>query len=874
MKTNTFYNPKNQYNELLASVPYVNTKSAELESKLAAETDERNTAVHDLYNEIDTFNTIGVILVEEASLDNYFSKRLDEVGEETLKVELSRNVYILKNEELPNTYEEYIYKYASIPNGEVITKENPPTMIRLGAVDSIMAYDDRLGSVQLVHNIYETFEKLANGDVEAQDELRENFYEVNLDGEFIYHRPKKGKAAAPCALRSFFDADKEIIDSLELEIAARRDAIAAEETARTEESSAIKARLDKIEAEIEGSTVEDEIGFQDSRLDRIEAAIGMNHHCDNCGCEHTNCKCEDDKCSCSDAESKCTIYCRLNDIESDLDEHMNTLQSHNDRIEGLEILTEEHSTKIENLKLEDSAIRKHFSKEVNDLNGLIEGNVKRIDERLEAADTNIASNKTYIRAVEEHLEVEEARSKAADGQLRTDIDEEVEIRSELSDYVHHVLTENVNANTNEITKHEASIIVHETTLSSHKADIASLRNDLDDANNEIARQYTELTAEDTRLDASIKNNTANIDFIKNDITGRIDGELSKLGAVTSSNADKISHLELVDSEIKSTISEEKTKITNVQRDISINGAKITAVESKLNVLDEKTTTNAANINAHDTRIFNNTANIGALTDRVQTLENTTTTKKELDEVKATAAKNAEDIEEHSGNISELYSKASALDTSINSLDGKLDEKISEVNASISATEAALDNKITSLQTTVANNKTKSDSVANRVELLEHNIGTKNDDKTVREHISSLIEASAANESAIGALEVQTAGIENTIKSKIDTQTQFVVLTTLPASGVKSIPLSKIFEDEGASSSEWTIVSVTSVAKKNEDNSLEVIYPEIKYIGSDNTSLNGLDEREIYISFASGKAEMLQISISAFKESNKRIKNIA
>ena len=341
MKTNTFYNPKNQYNELLASVPYVNAEDAvlrahsdeqdaQIDAKFTAEVERLDAEDKALHHKIETFNTIGIILIEETSIDNHFSKKLDEMGEEALKIELSRNIYIIKNDELPNTYEEYVYKYASDPNGEVITKENLPTMVRLGAVDSIMAYDDRLGSVQLVHNIYETFEKLANGDTEAHEELKDNFYEVNLDGEFLYHRPKKGKAVAPCALRSFYDADQEITDSLNLEVNARREAIEAEAAERKasdveihEELDAHNTRLSHLEAEVEGkvSEVETEMGFSGSRLDRIEAAIGINHHhCENCGCEHHQCSCEDNKCSCSDADNKCTIYCRLNDAEKDREE--------------------------------------------------------------------------------------------------------------------------------------------------------------------------------------------------------------------------------------------------------------------------------------------------------------------------------------------------------------------------------------------------------------------------------------------------------------------------------------------------------------------------------------------------------------------------
>lgn len=915
MKTNTFYNPKNQYNELLASVPYVNAEDAAVDAKFTSEinrVDERiNTEIEDreaadqnIHHKIETLNTIKVKWINAGRGDNKFSDikeyfvSLIEPSSpyrkdiEELKVELGQTIYIIDGKDDSTTslktYEEWVCINPDFEShGEKYNNLNIPAMVRLGAVDSILAREESPGSVQLIHNLY-------------NEEDWSKYFATDYEGN-VTHRPIKGEAVAPCALKAFVEADKEIIGSLELEIAARKEAVEAEEAARIEEDTTIKARLDKIEAEIEGSTVEDEIGFQDSRLDRIEAAIGMNHHhCDNCGCEHAHCTCNDDKCSCSDAKDKCTIYCRLNDIEGDLEEHMNILEEHRERLENLEEITTLHEQEINNLKVEDSAIRTLIGEEVTRLDEKIDGNVERLDGRINEANINIASNKAYIQAVEEKLTAEEARSKTVDEQLRNDIDEEVAIRCELSDYVHHVLTENVNENTNEINKHSASLEGHESLLNIHETKLTTLHSDLSEANKELARQYVELTNEDSRLDASIKKNETAINSINKDITERIDRELTSLQNQTTSNTDAISALKEADNDIKNTISEEKNKVVNAQRDISINSAKIDAVEGRLNAAEKDIATNTSNIAAHEKRISDNNGSIITLNDRVTSLEDTKATIVDLAATDTKVEANSTKLSDHDERISDNEESISSLDTSVKNLDAQITSKISEVNSSISSNVATLEgkitesnNKITALQTTVESNKTAVDNATslldNRIQSLEANVGTKNDDTTVREHITSLLSTSTditeqlnavdkkvdKNAEAIAALETQTINVESDIKTRVDSQTQFIVITSLDAeTGIKSISLPKLFEDEAGSSSEWTIVAVTSVAKVNEDNTLEVIYPEIKYVGTDNTEHNGKDEREIQITFNSGKSETVQIAISAFKESNKRVKNIA
>lgn len=904
MKTNTFYNPKNQYNELLASEPFVKAEDAILNTKIDTEIENRNLADTEIHHKIDTLNTIKVKWVNAGRGDNKFSDIRDyfvsliepsspyQKDIEELKVELGQTIYIIEGKDdlatSLKTYEEWVCINPDFEtHGEKYNNLNIPAMVRLGAVDSILAREDSPGSVQLIHNLY-------------NEEDWSKYFATDYEGN-VTHRPIKGEAVAPCALKAFVEADKEIIGSLELEIAARKEAVEAEEAARIEEDITIKARLDKIEAEIEGSTVEDEIGFQDSRLDRIEAAIGMNHHhCDNCGCEHTHCTCDDDKCSCSDAKDKCTIYCRLNDAEDDLQTHMDTLEEHRERLENLESITSLHEQEINNLKAEDSAIRTLIGEEVTRLDEKIDGNVERLDERIDEANINIASNKAYIQAVEEKLIAEEARSKTMDGQLRNDIDEEVEIRCELSDYVHHVLTENVNENTNEINKHSTSLEGHESLLNIHETKLTTLHSNLGEANKELARQYEELTNEDSRLDTSIKKNETAINSINKDITERIDRELTSLQIQTTSNTDAISTLKEADSDIKNTISEEKNKVVNAQRDISINSAKIDAVEGRLNVAENNIAANTSSIAGHEERISNNNGSIAALNVRVTSLEDTKATIVALTATNTKVEANSTKLLAHDERISDNEENINLLSKSVEDLDAQITSKISEVNSSINSNVVTLEgkitesnNKITALQTTVESNKTAVDSATSlldaRIQSLEANVGTKNDDTTVREHITALLATSAdineqlndankkvdKNTEDIAALETQTAKVESDIKTRVDSQTQFIVITSLDAeTGIKSISLSKLFEDEAGSSSEWTIVAVTSVAKVNEDNTLEVIYPEIKYIGVDNTEHNGKDERKVQITFNSGKSETVQVVISAFKESNKRIKNIA
>lgn len=297
MKTNTFYNPKNQYNEPLASTPYVDAISGSINNKL------------------NTFNTIKVKWINSGRGDNkftdikeYFVSLMDPsspyyMDKEDLKIELGQTIYII--DKTVGTYvswQEWICRYPNFEEqNENYNGYKIPLMIRLGNADSNLARHDIAGTVQLVHDLYE---------VEDWSEFLTKDYKGRLTTN-----PIEGKAVAPYALEAFVNADNEI-----------------------------RARLNRIEAEIEGSTLGDEVGFQNSRLGRLESIIGINGTCTNCGC--------DTNCSCNNANNKCTIFCRLNDAEDDLNSHMETLEEHHIQIStNTETIAEE----IERAKAAESA---------------------------------------------------------------------------------------------------------------------------------------------------------------------------------------------------------------------------------------------------------------------------------------------------------------------------------------------------------------------------------------------------------------------------------------------------------------------------------------------------------------------------------------
>lgn len=1008
MKTNTFYNPKNQYNELLASVPYVNAEDAAIDAKFTSEinrVDERidaeiedlEAADQNIHHKIDTLNTIKVKWVNAGRGDNKFSDikeyfvSLIEPSSpyrkdiEELKVELGQTIYIIEGKDDSTTslktYEEWVCINPDFEShGEKYNNLNIPAMVRLGAVDSILAREDSPGSVQLIHNLY-------------NEEDWSKYFATDYEGN-VTHRPIKGEAVAPCALKAFVEADKEIIGSLELEIAARREAIEAEAAERKtsdteihEELNAHNTRLSHLEAEVEGkvSEVENEMGFSGSRLDRIEAAIGINHHhcencgcdhqhctcednkcscsdadnkctiycrlndaekdreelneaifsidkrlvakaerldlieaaiginhhhCENCGCEHEHCTCEDDKCSCSDIEDKCTIYCRLNDIEDDLETHMDTLESHNDRIENLESLTESHSTEIENLKAEDTDIRTDFTNEVS-----------RLDERIENAKKYIESNKRYIQTVESILIEEKDRSIAEDNSLTVKIETESLARETSDNAIWSEIGEKTNAADGTIWKEIKEIQEEIGNQDEPYEDSIWIRikNNKIVLDSEIARS----TAADTEQVTRISDLESNVEEIRGEIGNKLSTDINIWHGIHTEINDRKSADSQLSKDIENALSNAKAYADELKT-ATLSEAAADA-KNKADAAKEaaiNTAANDANIKAADAKLeakdyaksytdeaVDNLAS--SLRTEMAALE--TTCKEYTDGIaaetlssakddaatKATAAKDAainaaaNDATSKAADAkSEAISTATenaknytdtsirAIETSINNAittcNTYTDNKVGILSAQVSADIIKAKEEAISTAATDATNKVaaaNAENMKNIADAKNELITAINSKVNLSdfENITSNIEtrlSSKASESDLSSTNLKVEILENNLENlshgfqHINSQTQFAVRTSLPGKGSKII---QVYNLIGPASNEWDLVTITTVIANN-----DTIYPEITYSGNIDEGKN--DNRTVSITFEHAGAENLPVTliVSAFKASQHRI----
>lgn len=315
MKTNTFYNPKNQYGELLASKPYVDNKNNELSDFI------KNKA---------SFN---IKIIEGDSIEKYFENiwkepiTQDEINK--LKIELGQTVYILQGRDDENTglktYEEYICLHPTL-----IGFDKQPEMIRLGAVDSIIARENNFGSVQLIHNLY-------NDNVDWSE-----YYAKNWDGKIDTHTPVPGKAVAPCALRDFYEADINLsadISAVNVNLGETISRVENLETLTTGNDAKIKRIIDELGGIIEDNKAE----ITDSRIDKNEELInelrkvvGLGPH--DCNSNSTSCNCGHE---CKfDTEEDCCLICKVNNLDDAVNTNADSLVNLSDALDDFKESTE------------------------------------------------------------------------------------------------------------------------------------------------------------------------------------------------------------------------------------------------------------------------------------------------------------------------------------------------------------------------------------------------------------------------------------------------------------------------------------------------------------------------------------------------------
>ena len=390
---NTFYNPKNQYGELLISkkdaITIINNTAGDINNRIDSEVDELNTLISDtekqLVEKISTTKkevTDHIIKVDEKhsliieevlaseGVDPHEHFRItiegrweNAIASGTLKEfawKLAKTVFLIKNSPVQcdcstacvcdDTYEEFI-----CINPTKITESEKPRFTRLGAVDSILATTKLPGSSILASDIYHT-----------QD--WDNF--TNND------KPVAGISVAPIALRDFVHADTAI--------SARLDARSAE---IQKDIDTINDNLGHIRTELDGTIAED--GISGSRLDIIERVIGINGCCDN----KETCSNKNHDTTCEYCEPDCNIFCKINDINIRLEDN-----DRNDR--ELSASLEETNSNLDELS-ESTDVR--FIETHNTITALDEKHIQHVGEIYSTINTKVEEINTSIDATNESL---------------------------------------------------------------------------------------------------------------------------------------------------------------------------------------------------------------------------------------------------------------------------------------------------------------------------------------------------------------------------------------------------------------------------------------------------------------------------------------
>lgn len=825
MKTNTFYNPRNQFGELLASQPELADAKNELNDAIKAEADERDknddeireslaTTEDKLNTKIENLNTIKVKWINAergdnkfSEIDDYFKSRLENATEEEiaeLKIELGQTIYIIEGTDDASTYEEWVCRY---PNVE-INSTQLPEMIRLGAVDSILARVDSAGSVKLVHNLYD-------------EEDWSKYFTTDYEGN-VTHKPIKGQAVAPCALKAFVDRDNEIDSELTQEI---KDRETSDNSIRTDVNAALEkltsdyiaadkalgARLTSLEIEVGGSTVGDEVDKHDSRLDLIEAAIGMNHHnCANCGCDHSQCSTHD---SCSDATNKCTIYCRLNDAEGDLEE-LNT------NLGELDAKLDDEVTRLEDLINKEKAERELADSTIQD----------QIDE-LASSDSGL----------QEQID-----------SLKDDLDEEISLRIEKDDAIWSEIGKSANPDTGTIWGEIKQI---QKGIGSQDAPYEDtiwerIKNNKDELDGEIAdliETDESLLKADEKQIGRIAILEEKLENVTTEIGTKLPTDINIWNSIHTEIAAREASDDQLSKDIEDALVEAKT-YTDGLKVITLSEAAEYA-QNKADAAKEAAIVAAAN----DATIKADAAEDAAIT----TAANDATIKADAAKEAAitTATENAKQYTDTAKTECNDYT-----DTKIELLSLTVTTKISD------AKQEAIDAAVEEVTDTIASKVDQSD-FDTQVSTINTQLSSKAD-ATQLDLKADATQLSEAN-NKIENLESDLGNLSHEFHH-LTAQTQFVVRTKLPGNDSKTIDFYNLI---GETSNEWNVVRITAVITEEDGKGYETIYPEIVYSGELTT--DGNDNRKVEIRFEHGEGSELPVMliVSTFKTSEEHIREI-
>ena len=392
---NSFYKPKNEFGDLLASEKYVIKSVQELSDKHDLDLDNlSNKHKSDLENlelkhdadindvlanitALDERPPFKIKFIEDGSpieiyINNAWMSCESEDEKLKLKVDIGRTLYLRKTGEGDNAqYEEYI---CTNPGNIDLTDDTIGSDVhfnRLGAVEAIVATTNRFGSVTLEHSIY-------NNTLEQWNNYTTVVQVAGADTDT--HLPKEGLAVAPCALYDFFIADENLRKELAAEIAERiaKDTLIEERLEKAESDitnnisrlTTAETNIKHIKEELLGVIESEKEGIQNTRLDvnetdikSIKDIIGINGCCPNCG--ENECSC-----TCDNSSLDCTIICKLHNLEAGLTDNSDQIANVDDKLE--DELRPAIQTNTDSINIINGTIgTKHDTKRVESICGAV-----------------------------------------------------------------------------------------------------------------------------------------------------------------------------------------------------------------------------------------------------------------------------------------------------------------------------------------------------------------------------------------------------------------------------------------------------------------------------------------------------------------------
>lgn len=574
MKTNTFYKPKNEFGEELASKKLLNTSISNLEEKHINDIASLNQKFDNNINELGNRPTFKFKMADPSiTIEEYIQRRWSDCNtiekRKELKIEIGQTIYLRQTNEGESVgstehnkgiqFEEYICTNPSDINAELTRLGEGIMFNRLGAVEAIVATTSRHGSVRLLHDLYDQTPEGWNALMRE-----EMIYGVGTGN----HLPVDGLAVAPCALHKFVTVDKQLGEDL-------NNLTTVVEENRNKFEDALK----HIKEELLWVNEDAETGIQNSRLDQHESAISeinksneeQNEHIANnisnidkikkiIGIETCCDKCEDDGCACDNCSSEldCTIICKIKAMDE-------AINSNSDELANLssEIIRVDQERVATDEKLREDI---DFNSQSIDLINNTIGNkrdTKRSESILGAVNEifNIAGshNENIIKNSSEIERVESEYKEAVDV-LRNDTFNEIGTHPLGAEYANTTLwkkTEDIIKNISDIT----------SDVSENSSNIEHLLDTVGESFHESSDTSASLHGKTNYLLKSDKVNKEAIKNIENDIStieGNIVNHNGRISTIEGNIANHESRISLAENDIDNN----KTSITSIQTSIA------------------------------------------------------------------------------------------------------------------------------------------------------------------------------------------------------------------------------------------------------------------------------------------------------------------